>query len=86
MKNDIEQAIAACSLCKANRPTQARPMASGTDLSSVKRPMDKIGTDLFDAIDKKWLASVDRYSGYAWLAQLPMHAHSHDHQRALQHI
>ena len=32
--------------------------------------MDEIGTDLFDAIGKKWLASVDRYSGYAWLTQL----------------
>ena len=62
MKNDIEQAIAACSLCHANRLTQARPLASGTNPSSVKRPMDEIGTDLFDAIGKKWLATVDRYS------------------------
>ena len=32
--------------------------------------MDEIGTDLFNAICKKWLATVDRYSGYAWLKQL----------------
>ena len=70
MKNDKEQSIAPCSLCQANRTMQARPMASGTNPSSVKRPMDEIGTDLFDAIGKKWLATVDRYSGYAWLAQL----------------
>ena len=65
MKNDIEQAIAACSLCQADQPKQVRPIASGTDPSSVKRPMDEIGTDLFDAIGKKWLATVDKYSGYA---------------------
>ena len=70
MKNDIEQAIAACTLCQADRPTQPRPTASGTDPSSVARPMDEIGTDLFDAIGKKWLAIVDCYSGYAWLAAL----------------
>ena len=70
MKNDIEQAIAACSLCQAERPTQARPLASGTDPRSVARPMDEIGTDLFNAIGKKWLATVDRYSGYTWLAHL----------------
>ena len=70
MKNDIEQVIAACSLCQADRPTQPRPLASGTDPSSVARPMDEIGTDLFDAISKKWLATVDRYSGYAWLTHL----------------
>ena len=70
MKNVIEQAIAACSLCQANRPTQARPVSSGTDPSSVEQPMDEIGTHLFDVICKKWLAIVDRYSGYAWLTQL----------------
>ena len=70
MKNDIEQAIATCSLCQADRPTQPRPLASGTDPSSVARPMDEIGTDLFDAIDKKWLARVEPYSAYAWLTHL----------------
>ena len=70
MKNDIEQAIAACSLCQADRHPQARPIASGTDPSSVKRPIDEIGEDLFDAIGKKWLATVDQYSGYPWLTQL----------------
>ena len=29
-----------------------------------------VGVDLFDAIGKKWLVMVDRYSGYAWLAEL----------------
>ena len=70
MKNDIEQAIAACAICQADRPTQPRPIASGTNRGSVARPMDEIGTDLFDAIDRKWLATVDRYSGYAWLTSL----------------
>ena len=70
MKNDIEQAIAACATCQADRPTQPRPTASGTNPTSVARPMDEIGTDLFDAIGRKWLATVDQYSGYAWLTPL----------------
>ena len=32
-----------------------------------RKPMDEIGMELFEAIGKKWLATVDRYSGYAWL-------------------
>ena len=44
--------------------------ASGTNPGLVARPMDEIGTDLFDAIGRKWLATVDRYSGYAWLTPL----------------
>ena len=38
--------------------------------TTVEKPMDEIGTDLFDAIGKKWLSTIDRYSGYAWLKQL----------------
>ena len=30
-------------------------------------PMRHIAMDLFDALGKKWLAMVDRYSAYAWL-------------------
>ena len=32
--------------------------------------MRHIGTDLFDAIGKKWIVLIDRYSGYAWTHQL----------------
>ena len=32
--------------------------------------MKHVGMDLFDAVGKKWLTMVDRYSGYAWVAQL----------------
>ena len=32
--------------------------------------MRHVGTDLFDAIGKKWIILVDRYSGYAWMHQL----------------
>ena len=32
--------------------------------------MRHVGTDLFDAIGKKWIVLVDRYSGYAWTHQL----------------
>ena len=29
-----------------------------------------VALDYFDAIGKKWLVLVDRYSGYAWLKQM----------------
>ena len=32
--------------------------------------MKYVGTDLFDAIGKKWIVLVDRYSGYAWTEEL----------------
>ena len=32
--------------------------------------MKHIAMDLFDALGKKWIVMVDRYSGYAWLGQL----------------
>ena len=32
--------------------------------------MNEFGTDLFDAIGKKWIVMVDRYSGYAWTQEL----------------
>ena len=32
--------------------------------------MNEVGTDLFDAIGKKWIVLVDRYSGYAWASEL----------------
>ena len=32
--------------------------------------MNHVGTDLFDAIRKKWIVLVDRYSGYAWTSKL----------------
>ena len=44
----------------SNRQANARMTAGHNDLW-MNRP------DLFEAIGKKWLATVDRYSGYAWL-------------------
>ena len=67
MKNDIEQSIAAC---QTDRQTQARLPAVGTNPTMVEKPMDEIRTELFDAIGKKWIATVDGYPGYAWLKQL----------------
>ena len=64
MKNDKEQAIAACHMWQADTPTQARPIAKGMNPSTIEKPMDEIGTNLFNMVVKKWLATVDQYSGY----------------------
>ena len=65
MKNNIEPAIVACHLCQAHRQTQVRPPAVGTNPTTVEKPMDEIGFDLFDGLGKKRLATVDCYLGYA---------------------
>ena len=38
-KNDMEQAVAACHLCQMDRWTQARPLATGTNPTTVERPL-----------------------------------------------
>ena len=65
MKNTIKQAVDSCIDCREDKPTQARPTANLTPPSEAAEPMRHVGTDLFDAIGKKWIVLVDRYSGYA---------------------
>ena len=45
-------------------------ITEAADDNIYQKAADEIGTDLFDAVGKKWLATVDSYSGYAWLKQL----------------
>ena len=70
MKANIASAIDACGACQLNKASLARPQLKHTPPSTAKTPMKHVGMDLFDAIGKKWLTMVDRYSGYAWVAQL----------------
>ena len=70
MKNSIRQTINNCSVCREDQPKQARPTATITRPSTAKYPMNHVGTDLFDAIGKKWSVLADRYSGYAWASEL----------------
>ena len=65
MKNTIKQAVDNCT-CREDRPAQARPTAHIKPPSEAAEPMRHVGTDLFEAIGKKWIVLVDRYSGYAW--------------------
>ena len=70
MKNSIRQTFDSCKVCREDRPTQAKPTAYISPPLSALYPMNEIGTDLFDAIGKKWIILVDRYSGYAWTNEL----------------
>ena len=70
MKNCIRQTIVNCKVCREDRPAQARPTAQISKPSSALYRMNEVGTDLFDAIGKKWIVLVDRYSGYAWTHEL----------------
>ena len=66
MKNSIRQIIDKCAVCREDRPRQPRPTATITPPFTAEYPMNHVGTNLFDAIGKKWIVLVDRYSGYAW--------------------
>ena len=70
MKKEIEEYIINCQICQADRPTQARPTCEGNNPTHTHFPMLGVGVDPFNAIGKKWLVMVDRYLGYAWLAEL----------------
>ena len=63
MKNTIKQAVDSCAACREDRPAPARPTAKIIAPSEAAEPMRHVGTDLFDAIGKKWIVLVDRYSG-----------------------
>ena len=70
MKNCIKTFISTCSTCQKFAPAQPRTQVIGTAPSAAISPMSNLGMDLFDALGKKWLAVVCRFSGYAWLIQL----------------
>ena len=70
MKNCIKTFLSSCKICIKHSPSQARPPVTGTAPSAAKLPMNDLGVDLFDALGKKWLAVLSRFSGYAWLSQL----------------
>lgn len=43
---------------------------TGTASSAAELPINNLGIELFDAVDKKWLAVICRFLGYAWLSLL----------------
>ena len=63
MKNTSKQAVDNCAACREDRPAQACPTAHITSPSETAEPMRHVGTYLFDAIGKKWIILVNRYSG-----------------------
>ena len=77
MKNTIKQAVDSFTACRQDKPTQARPTANITPPSEAAEPMRHVGTDLFDAVGKKWIVLVDRYSGYAWTHKLKTVSYTH---------
>ena len=71
MKADIEQSVANCSPCQAQRQNNPRPKMDAVNLpGSAKLSMLHTACDLFSAVGKQWLALVDRFSGYAWTVAL----------------
>ena len=71
MKKSIRQTIDNCRVCREDRPAQARPTAKISQPSSALHPMNEVGTDLFDAIGKKWIVLVDRYSCLLYTSPSP---------------
>ena len=71
MKADIEQLVASCSPCQAQRQSNTKPRMDDINLpGEAKQPMLHTACDLFSAVGKQQLALVDRFSGYAWTTVL----------------
>ena len=70
MKANIASSIDACMACQTNKASLPRPALRHTAPSSAETPMKHIAMELFDALGKKWIVMVGRFSGYAWLEQL----------------
>ena len=71
MHSDIKSYIHACVPCQQARPSLARSkLLSPVPPSQSLQPMHSVSLDLFTAAGQDWLAMVDRFSGYAWTAQL----------------
>ena len=71
MKTDIEQSVANCSSCQAQRQSNPRPKLDTVNLpGDAKQSMLHTACDLFSATGKQWLALVNRFSGYAWTIAL----------------
>ena len=71
MKADIEQSVANCSPCQAQRHSNPRPHMDRINLpNEAKHMMLHTACDLFSTVGKQWLTLVDRFSGYAWTTAL----------------
>ena len=70
MKNCIRTFVSTCKICQKFASSLPRQIVIGNSPSSAKEPMASIGIDIVDAIGKKWLAVVCRFSGYARLIGL----------------
>jgi hypothetical protein len=70
MKNDIAENIKRCEACMQHQKNNIRQEILPTRPSEAGEPMKMMGTDLFDAIGKKWIVLVDRFSGYCFVKQL----------------
>jgi hypothetical protein len=70
MKNDIAENIKNCETCMRNQKNNIRQELIPTKPSEAGEPMRMMGTDLFDALGKKWIVLVDRFSGYCFVKHL----------------
>ena len=83
MKTDIEQSVANCSPCQAQRQSNPRPKLDTVNLpGDARQPMLQTACDLFSVVGKQWLTLVDRFSGYAWTIAL----HKLDTKAVIQHL
>lgn len=69
MRPLLEYVVNNCKEVQANRPTHARREMEKALPSHASSPMSELGSDLYNALGKRWLVLADRYSGYVWNAQ-----------------
>ena len=67
MNSEIANEIARCDECQRFRSSNPVPREVAT---LADEPMQQLSADLFQYASRHYLAVADRFSGYAWLAQL----------------
>ena len=67
--NDIKELISACPTCIAYLPSQSKETLLSHEIPT--RPWQKVGTDLFTWNNRQFLVTVDYYSRYFEIDELP---------------
>ena len=70
MNSQIEDEVSKCGLCQEMRNQQQKEPMLSTELPTL--PWEYVSSDLFDVEGETYLTTVDHYSGYIELDELPV--------------
>ena len=81
---DIKEVISTCATCMAHQPSQSKETLLSHDIPT--RPWQKVASDLFTWNNKQFLVTVDYYSRYFEIDELPSTTSNAIIKRMCQHF